>query len=61
MIRLSNKQGQTPFMSEEPDRKELERMSVPQLLVIATHKRYNRNPFKKTLVDYILSLGKLGI
>lgn len=61
MIRLANKNGKTPFMSDEPTKKELERMTVDQLLVIATHRRYNRNPFKKVLVEYILSLGKLGI
>jgi hypothetical protein len=60
-IRVKNKYGDSGLINETPTKEELERKTIGQLLAICTIRRFNRNPFKKALINYILSLGELNI
>jgi hypothetical protein len=45
-----------PWLSDEPDRKELERLNLGQLLTLASRKKRG---LKKVLVDYLMTFKKL--
>ena len=47
---------ETPWMSEIPTEKELNRLNIDQLLIICRHKKRINNSFKKHLIDYILNI-----
>ena len=56
---MSIRFGDGPWLASEPTRKQLEKFTVVQLIRVAEWKRSIKNPFKKALIDYVISLGKL--
>lgn len=54
MTRYYDKNGKpTPWLSDEPTQKELERCSIDQLLMII-QKKQRKKSFKKVLIDFLL-------
>jgi len=58
MISFSTDKGRTPWMNNPPTEKELQRLTISQLLIICRHKTY-RISFKQHLIQYLLQIKKL--
>jgi len=56
MIRFGNGK----YIHDTPTRKELERFTIDELINIARACRSIKKPFKKILIDYVMTLGDLS-
>lgn len=48
------------WISEIPNKKELEKLSIRDLILIATHKKIMGSSFKAHLMEYIMKFKKIG-
>lgn len=58
MIKLEKDGIKTPWFNERYNEKELERLTIDQLILIAKYRRKTGNSFKKNLIEHLLKNNK---
>ena len=50
----------THWLSTIPNRKQLERLSIKELILVANHKKIKGKSLKTVLIDYIMNFKEIG-